>query len=935
MNYINPEYRAAQLKRPGNADVNLNADFSQVTRLLPIGPDERLVRNFFLRFFTRDADYEQYLPFVRDTYLKPLFAEARLVNGIGDSEQLYSMLSSSQVKALQGRIDLDFAPVNQVSYGAEEPVTLKVNVKNVKKLIVRVFEINTFNYYSRNLRPVDTAINLDGLSATREQTHTYDEPPLRRIERTFRFPELARRGVYIVELIGNGRSSRALISKGSLRVLADTGAAGHEFRVLDEDNQLCPQATLWLSGTEYRADRDGLIVVPYSNRPARQTMVLRHDGFSALATFQHQAETYSLDAGLYVDRESLVTGAQAKLVVRPVLRLNGTPISLKVLEDMRLVALSTGRDGVPTMLDVPVGDIPDGEAFIHKFTVPDKLSQLQFVFRARVRNLALNQKQELSDNAAFAVNQVDATLKLENVHLSVLGDGYVLDILGRNGEIKPDRAVAVQLKHRDFRHPHGVSLKSDPAGRVQLGVLTDIQWIKVTAGDGTVYRWDIARTRYGRIAQASILHAEVNDTIQVALAGPLDNETRRQTYSLLEMRNGTVVSNQVQAGTFRNGFLEIRDLAAGNYMVYLKDTGETLSLRVTEGQTRANHILSASRILERRELRPLQISDVMVGQQNAVIQLKNVTPFTRVHVIATRFARRFPAFDALDIGGVPAPGMQPVSHPRSLYVQERDIGEEYRYILDRKYATKFPGNMLTRPGLLLNPWAIRDTSTGRQDARQGGDFDSLSGDMKAVDGEQRYRQPGTPANGVYADFSNLNFLANNSVLLANLKPDKQGVVQVDLNRFQGQQQMLLVAVDPLNTVTLPVPLKATALNRREVRMVQTLDVDRTHSEQKLFTALKKGDQLKVQDVTTSRIKLYDSLSKTYRLMTTLSKDPTLAEFRFILDWPQLKPEDKREKYSRYACHELNFFLFRKDPEFFEKVIRPYIASKKDKTFMDD
>ena len=124
--------------------------------------------------------------------------------------------------------------------------------------------------------------------------------------------------------------------------------------------------------------------------------------------------------------------------------------------------------------------------------------------------------------------------------------------------------------------------------------------------------------------------------------------------------------------------------------------------------------MSASRILEQRVLRPLQISDVMVGQQNAVVQLENITPFTRVHVFATRFVQRYPAYAALDIGGVPSPGAKRLARPRSLYVQERDIGEEYRYILDRKYATKFPGNMLARPGLLLNTWAIRETSTGRQ-----------------------------------------------------------------------------------------------------------------------------------------------------------------------------------------------------------------------------
>ncbi|HJO53033.1 MAG TPA: hypothetical protein QF373_00910, partial [Verrucomicrobiota bacterium] len=151
----------------------------------------------------------------------------------------------------------------------------------------------------------------------------------------------------------------------------------------------------------------------------------------------------------------------------------------------------------------------------------------------------------------------------------------------------------------------------------------------------------------------------------------------------------------------------------------------------------------------------------------------------------------------------------------------------------------------------------------------------------------------------------------------------------------GQQEMLLVAVDPLNTVTLPVVLKSTVLAKREVRMVQSLDVAKAHSEQKLFTVLKKGDQLKVQDITTSDVKLYDSLQKAYLLMATLSNNKTLTEFSWILEWPKLKAKERREKYSKYACHELNFFLHQKDLGFFNEVVKPYLASKKDKTFMDE
>ena len=70
-------------------------------------------------------------------------------------------------------------------------------------------------------------------------------------------------------------------------------------------------------------------------------------------------------------------------------------------------------------------------------------------------------------------------------------------------------------------------------------------------------------------------------------------------------------------------------------------------------------------------------------------------------------------------------------------------------------------------------------------------------------------------------------------------------------------------------------------------------------------------------------------------MATISGSPTLTEFNFILTWPNLKAEEKRKKYSKYACHELNFFLFHKDPKFFNDVVKPFITNKKDKTFMYD
>jgi hypothetical protein len=70
------------------------------------------------------------------------------------------------------------------------------------------------------------------------------------------------------------------------------------------------------------------------------------------------------------------------------------------------------------------------------------------------------------------------------------------------------------------------------------------------------------------------------------------------------------------------------------------------------------------------------------------------------------------------------------------------------------------------------------------------------------------------------------------------------------------------------------------------------------------------------------------------LYVTLSNNPTLIEFGFLMNWPNLKPEEKRVQYSKYACHELHFFLYHKDPEFFRTVVQAYLKNKKDKQFLD-
>src|SRR5262249_17421688 len=140
--------------------------------------------------------------------------------------------------------------------------------------------------------------------------------------------------------------------------------------------------------------------------------------------------------------------------------------------------------------------------------------------------------------------------------------------------------------------------------------------------------------------------------------------------------------------------------------------------------------------------------------------------------------------------------------------------------------------------------------------------------------------------------------------------------------------------DPLNTTYRSTTLAEQPAQFVDLRLHNGLDPKGHFTQQKQVSILTPKRPFVIADAAGSRFEAYDSLARVYGLYMTLSKDAKLAEFSFLLNWPKLKLEEKRALYSKSACHELHFFLLKKDPAFFQAVVKPYLANKKDKTFLD-
>jgi len=160
------------------------------------------------------------------------------------------------------------------------------------------------------------------------------------------------RGIFVVELIGGGKSTRCLIRKGALRFVAYSNVAGQAIRVLDEKNFPLPpgRVSAWIDGREYKAadtPRAGgvlsdEIIIPFSGSAGERTMILTLDeegrtgaasgaasgaggeagasnwSFSSLHSFYMHSEGYAMDVTWHMDTQQLVRdNRKAKVVFRP------------------------------------------------------------------------------------------------------------------------------------------------------------------------------------------------------------------------------------------------------------------------------------------------------------------------------------------------------------------------------------------------------------------------------------------------------------------------------------------------------------------------------------------------------------------------------------------------------------------------------------------
>jgi hypothetical protein len=927
--YVNRKYQRRYENRRNR--INLNANYSFFTLLPPIKNEEELIKNQLEHFFLQENSFKSFEEFLDQRYLKQFFARTMILNGIGDLQNWYSMLSPGQVQQLKEEVALQFLPTCKTRLKNNEVVSIDLKIKNIKHLIVKVYQLNVFNYYRINQKEISTDLDLDGLVANYEQKINYQNPDYIAHNETLSFPQIKEKGVYVIEVIGNGKSSRALVRKGQLLYQTRDSAAGQIFTIFNENRQQIKDAKIWLSGTEYKADSNGFITIPYSTAPGTKKLIIRQNGFASLHNFVHKSENYKLQAGFYIDRESIIEGKKAKLILRPNLSLNNNRVSIKLLKNPVLTITSTDLDSVSTTKQIKDLKLENNKEFVYEFKTPEKLINLSFSLTGKVENLSQGKQLDLSAATAFTLNKIDKTDKIECFHIRKVQDSYLAELLGKTGEPRPNIPINIELKHRYFKRTVNLSLKTNALGRVDMGKLKDIDWVKLNSPNQGQKQFSLIRAK-GKFNK--IITRQAGKTILIPFFDQPD-QMKFDVFSLYGIRNNEYVKDLRSKANLTEGYIEIAPLPAGDYELFIKSRQQAIKIKVIEGNRISQLLVSEKRCLDMTFPKPIQIGKSYKKEKDIAIKILNSTPTTRVHVIRTKYYPAFSIFAELGQFSVHEPSSFDIVPPINKYLSGRKIGDEYRYILERKDAKIFPGNMLKRPGLLLNPWSIRKTDTGTQKAQKGDQWRGSREKLGRKDEADDFYGGEPSEMQTNQDYANLNFLPEGSLVATNLIPDKNNEVSIPIKSLQKGQMLHILAIDRRFNSFKTHSFPETNERYLDIRMRKSLEQTKHFSEQKTISLLQKNKSLTLQDASTSKIEVFDNLSAVYSLFSTLSNNQNLKEFGFILRWNKMSDQEKQKLYSKYACHELSFFIYKKDKDFYTKVIKPYLINKRDKTFLDN
>ncbi|MGB0775101.1 MAG: hypothetical protein ACPGUY_04600, partial [Akkermansiaceae bacterium] len=739
---------------------------------------EGLERDYLYHILAKKKDIATYEKYISEGQLTRIHAEAQLMAG-ASTEQWGKKLQPEQFRKLRDKTEVELLISNANQWSATDQVSLKLQLKNASALTVRIFELDSLAHVRSTGGNPSVDMKLNGLVPHHERVVKFQKPSIVRHDYTLKLPRLSGRGVWIVECISQGVSCRALVRKGHLHLLSEAVAGAQRVTILDEKLRPAAAAELYLGGQKFTADAKGRITLPLANAKRNDSAILfassakaNNDpalpeamGLAVATVLERLPSQHKLKMEVGAESEQLLAGKKADLYIRPQLSNNNLPVPFSKLENPRINITATLRGGVRTdVSDVPV-KLPANGILRVPITVPSELRELTVVLQGELSIPGRKEPLKLTAESTVKVNNVNSTMLTGQAFLSKTTKGWVLDLLGRNGEPMPQRVLNLEVGRNGFDNVVALQMKTDAQGQIQLGELQGIYGIEVA--DTKFFKGisvDLDTYGYGGPEE---IYARVGEAIHLLPAWKHWLDNIHLHYGLLSHHgNSTKPVAELNKHLSReNDELVIKGLPAGQYI--LKESGyrKGVKIRVIDAEKNGKWLHGKGISLSHHNPTPFHITNAKVGGENnaqhITATLRGDVKNTRVIAMGVRYFHEYDHHSMLALTLRQPPMLWQHGYLAGATVNGRTLSDEYRYILERRQAKHFPGNMLERPSLLLHP---RKEISSKQSSYGG--LDSEAGRMNhASQAESRAKKGGIPATMMSRQITpSYDFLAKSSVV---------------------------------------------------------------------------------------------------------------------------------------------------------------------------
>lgn len=653
------------------------------------------------------------------------------------------------MKILSESKEITVCKYNKEYFKGADTVNIFVELKNIPNLLVKVFEFNPENYYLKENRELDGTINLDGLIATEEHTFEFKEPPVQKFTKEFTFESISKKrtGIFIIDFIGNGLSTRVIIRKGKLTFIEHQTVAGQLFEIVDDEKNICKseRTGMWLEGKFFKVNDQGRIIVPFSHNHRTQA-VLVHEDFAERADIDLKGESYTFTCTYIYTHESFLMGSKAKILAQPRLFINDRPIGLDIIKSCSAIVTTY------TDLNIPVNtnfDKLKPTAFDDielEIPIPAKLARVDIAIKASIPKVNSTEDFKFNSNHNIYFNLHMNRMEFTQIYLKNSFDGYRVYVLGKNGEPKAKMNLTVYLTHKHINQQLTETLATESDGSVFLGKLpncTKLQATLQSSGDiqSISQAWEINSTK--SLSYPDRVYLVEGEEIIFPLNHSELNHGKIRFLETLE--TGEPLNNLLSSLTVDKGRVLVKGLKTGNYQLTLKDVGATITIQVLEGKKWEHNrgfVITDKALYNVRN----QVNNIVIEEVQCVPRDDNENcnllihayaddiKLARFHVFASQFMPSSidKAVNELNQNkGYSYLQTIPTEIRKTLTLNNRKLGDEYVYVLDRKNKTRYVGNTLEKPQVLLKRTFVRDTTSRQEELADNQDFSMEKAQVEA------------------------------------------------------------------------------------------------------------------------------------------------------------------------------------------------------------